>query len=161
MKPRVKAGKVAPMSVEAAEAKELQSKMQAGQIPSITVDMDKACKKCGTMGATESGLCLACVSKKVLPEDNGESEPKKKKAKPVQMEATALIPKLDGVGKAANRMAEAIKLCDEAAEEKGEAESNLIAALRRAKRTSIKVSGYGFNLSHIGPKDKIVVQKPK
>lgn len=69
--------------------------------------------------------------------------------------------KLDGVGKAANLFAEAIQRVDNAVENKGECESKLIAALKRVKRTSIKVSGYSFNLSHIGPKDKIAVQKPK
>ena len=45
--------------------------------------------------------------------------------------------------------------------EKGKAESKLIAALRKAKRTSIKVKGINLLLSHIGPKDKITAQKPK
>ena len=58
-------------------------------------------------------------------------------------------------------MADCIVACDTAAEEKGKAESKLIAALRKAKRTSIKVKGINLLLSHIGPKDKITAQKPK
>lgn len=95
--------------------------------------------------------------------EQAEVKPKRtrKLKKPVQPTLPGTEVKLDGVGKAANRMAEAIKACDDASEEKGEAESALIAALKRSKRTSIKVLGYAFNLSHIGPKDKITVQKPK
>jgi hypothetical protein len=85
----------------------------------------------------------------------------KRAAKLIQSENSALIPPLDGVGKAANRMADCIVACDAAAEEKGKAESKLIAALRKAKRTSIKVKGINLMLSHIGPRDKITAQKPK
>jgi hypothetical protein len=85
----------------------------------------------------------------------------KKGGKPVQTEAAALIPPLDGVGRAAQRMVKAVRACDEAAEEKGEAESNLIRALRKSKRTSFKCEGVNLLLSHVGPKDKITIQKPK
>ena len=30
--------------------------------PTITVDMDKRCNRCGKWGASESGLCLGCVN---------------------------------------------------------------------------------------------------
>ena len=31
----------------------------------ITIDQNKACAKCGAMGATQSGLCLECISRKL------------------------------------------------------------------------------------------------
>lgn len=100
---------------------------------------------------------LADLSKRVVKGVKFKSQ----RGKPVQTEASALIPELDGVGKAANRFAAVIKSLAELSEEKGDAESKLIAALRRAKRTSIKVEGYAFFLNHKGPVDKIQVQKPK
>jgi len=31
----------------------------------IIIDQNKSCAKCGDMGATQSGLCLKCISKKL------------------------------------------------------------------------------------------------
>ena len=31
----------------------------------INVDLDKKCKRCGKGGATDSGVCLACIAKAV------------------------------------------------------------------------------------------------
>lgn len=81
--------------------------------------------------------------------------------KQIQVEIPGAIPAPDGVGKAANKFREIIGNIEELTEEKGKAESALLSALKRAKRTSIKVEGYVFLLSHIGPKDKITVQKPR
>lgn len=86
---------------------------------------------------------------------------RKVQKKPEQTEAAGLIPPLDGVGKAANQMVEAIKAVAAAAEEKGESESNLIRALRKAKRTSFKTQGVELYLNHRGPVDKIQVKKAK
>ncbi len=89
--------------------------------------------------------------------------PKPKKAKKPKLVTPDLpeMPKPDGVGKAADRMKDAIEACVEAVEEKGEAESALIKALKAAKRTSIQVGGYKFQYKHTGPTDKITVQKAK
>lgn len=85
----------------------------------------------------------------------------KDEEKTTNEQAVLLEVKLDGVGKAANAFAEAIRASEKASEERGKCESKLIAALKRKRRTSIKVLGFTFNLSHVGPKDKITVQKPK
>lgn len=138
MKPRVKAGKVTPMSVEAAEAKELQRSMSGNQIPE-----------------RPPGETIKPV------QEEGQAEPKNKKAKPVQMEAVALIPKLDSVGKAGKRMAKAVKELETAQDEKGEAEQALINAMVKADRKSFQTMGFKFSLKHTGPKDSIAVQKPK
>lgn len=37
------------------------------EIPTITIDMDKKCTKCGEEGALPSGICLACFTKYQLP----------------------------------------------------------------------------------------------
>ena len=125
------------------DLKALETAMNSNTIPG---------RKSGeeVQAATESGARVA-----IKPDDT------KSHSKLKQVEAPALVPPLDGVGKAANAMADAIVRCDEAAEEKGKCESRLIAALRKAKRTSIKVKGINLLLSHIGPKDKITAQKPK
>ena len=31
----------------------------------ITIDLDKRCSQCGAKGATQSGLCLDCISKRI------------------------------------------------------------------------------------------------
>ena len=31
----------------------------------ISVDLDAKCKRCGKGGATQSGLCMACIAKAV------------------------------------------------------------------------------------------------
>jgi hypothetical protein len=31
----------------------------------IHVDLDKKCRRCGKGGATQSGLCMACIAKAV------------------------------------------------------------------------------------------------
>ena len=33
------------------------------ETPTITIDMDRRCDKCGKKGAAQGGLCLNCVSK--------------------------------------------------------------------------------------------------
>lgn len=164
MKARVTAGaprQGAKASIAAAEAADLQRAMTAGQVANPTVDMDKACKTCGTMGATETGECLACVSKAAANKAAGKKDKPGRKPKIVQMEAVALVPKMDGVGKAAKRFAESLTSLDEARDERGEAEQNLINSLKKAKRTSFQTLGFKFFLNHSGPKDSIKVQKPK
>ena len=37
----------------------------------INVDMDKACIDCGQKGATQSGLCLACIRKNITRKGGG------------------------------------------------------------------------------------------
>ena len=32
----------------------------------IEINMDKPCARCGKGGATQGGLCLECVSKKII-----------------------------------------------------------------------------------------------
>lgn len=32
-------------------------------IPTITINLDKKCRRCGKPGATDGGLCLKCISK--------------------------------------------------------------------------------------------------
>lgn len=151
MPPRTTSGHAAKLPT----AKELQDAMAGQQIPSLTVDMDKKCSGCANMGATENGLCLPCISKKVT------GKKPRKVTKPVQMEASALVPNMDGVGRAATGLAEAIEELEAAQDEKGKAEQGLINALKKAKRTSFQSRGFKFSLTHIGPKDKIAVQKPK
>ncbi len=56
--------------------------------PDITIDMDRACQACGKPGATDGGLCLKCVTKKLenapgantMPRDYEESEVVKRMA---------------------------------------------------------------------------------
>ena len=36
-------------------------------MPTITIDMDKKCKKCGEDGALPNGYCLPCFTKHELP----------------------------------------------------------------------------------------------
>jgi len=36
-------------------------------IPIIKIDMDKACKECGQMGAGLGGICIECAGKRALP----------------------------------------------------------------------------------------------
>ena len=121
----------------------LQTAMNAGTIPKRKPGEE-------VQAANENGARVAI-----------KSELEKPDGKLKQVEAPALVPPLDGVGKAANLFSSIIKKLAELSEEKGDAESKLIAALKRAKRTSIKVDGYAFFLNHKGPVDKIQVQKPK
>lgn len=39
----------------------------------ITIDMDRACSKCGAMGATQSGYCLKCAGERFLRRMKGAS----------------------------------------------------------------------------------------
>lgn len=36
-------------------------------MPTITIDMDKKCKKCGKGGALPNGYCMNCFTKYKLP----------------------------------------------------------------------------------------------
>ena len=36
-------------------------------MPTITINMDKKCTKCGKEGALPSGICLSCFTKHELP----------------------------------------------------------------------------------------------
>ena len=33
------------------------------KLPTIEINLDKKCKRCGEKGATKNGLCLECVTK--------------------------------------------------------------------------------------------------
>lgn len=35
------------------------------ELATIRIDMDKACQKCGEKGATQNGLCLSCIEKRM------------------------------------------------------------------------------------------------
>jgi peptidoglycan hydrolase CwlO-like protein len=37
----------------------------------ITIDQNKPCAKCGAKGATQNGLCLTCISKKIKEQKKG------------------------------------------------------------------------------------------
>lgn len=37
----------------------------------IVIDQSKACAKCGAKGATQNGLCLDCISKKIKEQTKG------------------------------------------------------------------------------------------
>ena len=39
----------------------------------IVIDQNKPCDKCGAMGATQNGLCLNCISKKIKEQRKGET----------------------------------------------------------------------------------------
>ena len=39
----------------------------------IFIDQNKPCDKCGAMGATQNGLCLNCISKKIKEQRKGET----------------------------------------------------------------------------------------
>ena len=47
-------------------------------IPTITVDMNKLCKRCKKKGATNSGYCLRCIAK-MFSEGNFDHILKKRK----------------------------------------------------------------------------------
>lgn len=184
MKPRVKAGKIpanADNTRPAGEtAKSIMDSMTKGQIPDPKVDMAKKCTTCGTMGATETGQCLPCASKDGAAKEAGKAngapaqvdlkgkggrkaKPEKAvgKKRPEQLESPALVPAMDGVGKAAKRLVEAIRNVEDAIDERGEAETGLLMALRKAKRQAIQVLGYKLQIDHKAAVDKIKVQKPK
>lgn len=63
-------------------AASILDKMQENQVPDASVDMEKACTNCGTMGATASGECLPCVSKRALPAEKPAEKPAAKKPEP-------------------------------------------------------------------------------
>ena len=42
------------------------------EIPTIEVDMDVKCRKCGERGVTGNGLCLACSAKEMLNHSSGD-----------------------------------------------------------------------------------------
>lgn len=51
--------------------------------PTISIDMDQACSKCGKSGACANGVCLACNAKRIMtksqlqiPGTEGPSHPK-------------------------------------------------------------------------------------
>lgn len=37
-----------------------------GHLRTITVDMDRACRRCRKPGAVNNGLCLRCIEKAIL-----------------------------------------------------------------------------------------------
>lgn len=137
MKPRVKSG--APQSV-----------LAAGAAESIKDSIEK-----NSVGQGERPTLPPATKKDVAPD-----KPKPlAKAKPVQ--PTLLEVKMDGVGKAAKRMKEALEALEIAQDEKGAASENLQKSLKKSKRTSTSYDGYQFQLKHVGPKDTITIQKPK
>ncbi len=71
------------------------------------------------------------------------------------------MPKPDGVGLAAQNFRTTIEKIDTLIEEKGENEMALFKALKKARRASIQIDGYKFDIQHTGPKDKIKITKPK
>lgn len=71
------------------------------------------------------------------------------------------MPKLDGVGTAAQNYQTALEELVAAQEKKGTAGALLHKALVKAKRASIQINGYKFERIHTGPKDSIKVTKPK
>jgi putative DNA primase/helicase len=56
----------------------------------ITIDMDRACAACGTPGATQNGLCLACIAAKV--KSGGADDIRKQVQDRVAQEAAAIAP---------------------------------------------------------------------
>lgn len=73
----------------------------------------------------------------------------------------ANMPKPDKVGKAAEHFRDAVREADDAHEAKGEAADNLIRAMKSAKRYTLQIDGYKFELHHTGAKDTIKIIKPK
>jgi len=71
------------------------------------------------------------------------------------------MPAPDKVGVCATNFRTCLERVQEATEAKGEAMMALIKSMRSAKRTSIQVDGYRFEVNHTGPKDSIKVTKPK
>lgn len=128
---------MAPQSVLAADAAE-----------SIKDTIEK-----NSVGKGEKPTLPPATKKDVAPD---EPKPLKKPTQPVLLEV-----KMDGVGKAAKRVKNAIEALDIAQDEKGAAFENLQKVLKKSKRTSTSYDGYKFNLKHIGPQDTIQVQKPK
>lgn len=137
MKPRVKS--VTPQSVLAADAAQ-----------SIKDNIEK-----NSVGKGEKPTLPPATAKDVAP-DNPKPLAKKKPIQPVLLEV-----KMDGVGKAAKRMKEALEALEIAQDEKGAASENLQKSLKKSKRTSTSYDGYQFQLKHVGPKDTITIQKPK
>jgi hypothetical protein len=48
------------------------------EIPTIIIDGDKKCERCNSLNATQSGLCLSCITKALK---NGEYDHILKKRK--------------------------------------------------------------------------------
>ncbi len=71
------------------------------------------------------------------------------------------MPKSDRVGTIAQNFRTCLEKQDAIIEEKGEIMLSLVKALRSAKRSSIQIDGYKFEVQHTGPKDGIKVTKPK
>lgn len=140
MKPRVKS--VTPQSVLAADAAQ-----------SIKDNIEK-----NSVGKGEKPTLPPATAKDVAP-DNPKPLAKKKPIQSIQ--PVLLEVKMDGVGKAAKRMKEALEALDLAQDEKGAASENLQKSLKKSKRTSTSYDGYQFQLKHVGPKDTITIQKPK
>lgn len=80
---KTKPGGGVPITQET--AKSILDGMQKGQVPNAQANMEKACLTCGAMGATESGECLPCVSKRATKLAEAKPEPKvEKKGKKVR-----------------------------------------------------------------------------
>lgn len=77
---KTKPGGGVPITQET--AKSILDGMQQGQIQSTDVDMSKACQTCGNMGATKSGDCLPCVSKRGAKPAEAKPEVAKPEPKP-------------------------------------------------------------------------------
>ena len=43
----------------------------------IIIDYDRKCSQCGVKGATQGGLCLKCIEKRLLPEVRRQPMPKR------------------------------------------------------------------------------------
>ena len=124
-----------------------QSVLAADAAQSIKDNIEK-----NSVGKGEKPTLPPATAKDVAP-DNPKPLAKKKPIQPVLLEV-----KMDGVGKAAKRVKNAIEALDIAQDEKGAAFENLQKVLKKSKRTSTSYDGYKFNLKHIGPQDTIQVQ---
>ncbi len=71
------------------------------------------------------------------------------------------MPKPDRVGTVAQNFRTCLEKQEAIVEEKGELMLALVKAMRNAKRASIQIDGYRFEVLHTGPKDGIKVTKPK
>lgn len=156
-KPRVKAGKgPAPQSVAAAEAAEdLKNRMEGNGIAqgqtAVAPPPDKP------EGAPTRAERRKKAAEKPKPSDIPKQGRLGRKAQEQELPG---MPALDGVGKAARKFLDARDAVETAKDNQQEAMSNVINALKRAKRKTINCDGYTIEYVHKEAVDRLKVKKP-
>lgn len=159
MKPRVKAGIPpvgAPQSAAAAEIAETiqQNSIANGQTP--TAPPEK--KPEGAPTRKERRKKIKEIEAAKVKARSGPKQPRTGKAKQPEL---AGMPEPSGSGKIAREYLEILEAIEQKITAKGDKMQALVNSMKKAKRTSVQVDGYTFNLKHRGPEDRITVNKPK